>query len=193
MRRHLTATSRSGRPVDLRPISPADAPRVKQACRDRETIRWLGPGAISEHYSLADAHEFVARALARVDAGTHMSWAVSDPDGDVLLGHISLIGAGGALTDTAALGYWTHRAARGHGLTSAAARAVVDESFAPAAAGGGGLRRLTLVAAVGNVASQRVAEGAGFRRIGVRRQSDQVADGTWTDEVMYDLLASDTR
>ncbi len=79
-----------------------------------------------------------------------MSWAIADTSTDDLLGHISLIGRDGDLTDTAALGYWAHPAARGAGVTTAAAVAVVDEALTPAAEGGGGLRRLTLRVAVGN-------------------------------------------
>ena len=67
-----------------------------------------------------------------------MSWATADASTDELLGHISLIGRGGELTDTAALGYWAHPTARGAGVTTAAALAVVNEALTPAAGGGGG-------------------------------------------------------
>ena len=53
--------------------------------------------------------------------------------------------------------------------------------------------RLSLVVAVGNVGSQRVAEAAGFQRTGRRRESDLLLDGTYTDEFTYDLLATDPR
>jgi RimJ/RimL family protein N-acetyltransferase len=122
-----------------------------------------------------------------------MSWAIADTTTDELLGHISLIGSDGELTDSAALGYWAHPAARGTGITTAAGVAVVDEAFSPAVNGGGGLRRLTLRVAVGNVGSQRVAEAAGFVRTGHTRQSDPLIDGTFTDELTYDLLATDPR
>jgi RimJ/RimL family protein N-acetyltransferase len=69
----------------------------------------------------------------------------------------------------------------------------VNEALMPAADGGGGLRRLTLRVAVGNVGSQRVAEAAGVVRTGHTRQSDLLIDGTFTDEFTYDLLASDPR
>ena len=133
------------------------------------------------------------RALASVESGSHMSWAIADGSTDELLGHISLIGRGGELTDTAARGYWAHPAVRGAGTTTAAAIAVVNEALAPVADGGSGLRRLTLRVAVGNIGSQRVAEAAGFMRTGHTRQSDPLVDGTFTDELTYDLLATDSR
>lgn len=193
MRDHVTTRARDGRGVTLRLLELEDAPRVQQACSDPETVTWLGSDIINERYSLEHARGFIERALAGVAAGSHMSWAVADTATDELLGHISLIGRGGELTDTAALGYWAHPAARGAGVTTAAAVAVVSEAFSPAAGGGGGLRRLTLRVAVGNVGSQRVAEAAGFRRTGHTRQSDPLIDGTFTDELTYDLLATDPR
>ncbi len=193
MRDHLSTETRSGRSLTLRRLKPGDAPRVQQACSDPETVRWLGSDIINEHYSLEHAERFMERALAHMSAGHSMSWAIADATSDDLLGHISLLGRDGELRDTAALGYWAHPAARGTGVTTAAAVAVVDEALAPTAGGGGGLRRLTLRVAVGNVASQRVAEAAGFLRTGHTRQSDLLIDGTFTDELTYDLLATDLR
>lgn len=193
MRRHLTTRAPDGRSVTLRPLKPEDAPRVQQACSDPETVKWLGSGIINERYSLDHAHGFIERALARVAAESHMSWAIAGTATDHLLGHISLIGYGGELTDSAAMGYWAHPTARGTGATTSAALAVVAEAFAPAADGGGGLRRLTLKVAVGNIGSQRVAETAGFQRTGRTRQSDELIDGTFTDEFTYDLLTTDPR
>ena len=193
MRDHVTTQAPDGRSVTLRLLKPEDAPRVREACSDPETVTWLGSDIINERYTLDHARGFIERALAGVAAGSHMSWAIADTTTDELLGHISLIGRGGELTDTAALGYWAHPAVRGTGVTTAAAVAVVDEALTPAAGGGGGLRRLTLKVAVGNVGSQRVAEAAGFRRTGRTRQSDPLIDGTFTDEFTYDLLATDPR
>ncbi|WP_457207112.1 GNAT family N-acetyltransferase [Nocardioides sp. P5_C9_2] len=193
MRHHVIAKAADGRSVTLRLLEAKDAPRVQEACSDPETVTWLGGDIINDRYDLEHARGFIERALSGVAAGSHMSWAIADADTDELLGHISLIGSGGQLTDTAALGYWVHPAARGMGITTAAAVAVVDEAFSRAADGGGGMRRLTLVVAVGNVGSQRVAEAAGFVRTGRRRQSDLLIDGTYTDELTYDLLATDPR
>ncbi|KRF37614.1 GNAT family N-acetyltransferase [Nocardioides sp. Soil805] len=193
MRAHLTTQAADGRHVTLRPLKPEDAPRVQEACSDPETVAWLGSDVINEHYSLDHAHAFIERALTRVAAGGFMSWAIADAATDELLGHISLIGRGGDLADTAALGYWAHPAVRGTRATTAAAVAVVDEALTPAAEGGSGLRRLTLRVAVGNVGSQRVAEAAGFVLTGRTRQSDALIDGTFTDELTYDLLATDPR
>ena len=161
MREHLTTRAPNGRSITLRLLKPEDAPRVQGACSDPETVKWLGSDIINEHYSLVHAHGFIERALSRVAAGSHMSWAIADTTTDELLGHISLIGSGGELTDTAALGYWAHPAARGTRITTAAAVAVVDETLSPTADGGGGLRRLTLRVAVGTLAHSEWLKGPG--------------------------------
>jgi RimJ/RimL family protein N-acetyltransferase len=56
-----------------------------------------------------------------------------------------------------------------------------------------GLQRLQLVADPDNVASQRVAEKAGFRREGVLRAHLRHPDGRIRDSVMFSLLPGDLR
>jgi RimJ/RimL family protein N-acetyltransferase len=193
MRDYLHAKTSDGRGITLRLLKPEDAPRIQQACSDPETIKWLGGDIINERYSIDDARGFVEFMHSQIATGGFMSWAIADTATDDLLGHISLIGLGGELTDTAALGYWAHPGVRNAGIATAAAAAVVNEALTPAAEGGGGLRRMTLRVAVGNVGSQRVAEAVGFQRTGHTRQSDPLIDGTFTDEFTYDLLATDPR
>jgi RimJ/RimL family protein N-acetyltransferase len=115
MREHLATRAPKGRNVTLRLLKPEDAPRVQQACSDPETVKWLGIDIINERYTLGHAHGFIECALAGVAAKSHMSWAIADTTTDELLGRISLIGRGGELTDTAALGYWAHPAAPWNG------------------------------------------------------------------------------
>lgn len=155
MRDHLTTRARDGRSVTLRLLKVEDAPRVQEACSDPETVKWLGGDIINERYCLEHAHAFIERAHARIAAGGFMSWAIADATTDDLLGHLSLIGRGGELSDTAALGYWAHPAGRGAEITTAAAVAVVSEVLSPAeqasrrwvaaadAPGCGGQRRVT--------------------------------------------------
>lgn len=62
--------------------------------------------------------------------------------------------------ETAEIGYWTAVAARGRGIAPAAVRAVTDWVFDAFA--GASLRQIMLVHDVGNPASCRVAEKAGY-------------------------------
>lgn len=81
----------------------------------------------------------------------------------------------------AEIGYWAGPAARGRGYVTEAVRALAGHAF------GLGLCRVELLAAVGNVASQRVAERAGFTREGVLRQARPVPGGR-ADMVVFGLL-----
>lgn len=78
-------------------------------------------------------------------------------------------------------GYWIGPADRGRGYVTEAVRAVARHAF------GRGLARIELLAAAGNLASQRVAERAGFTREGVLRKA-RPAPGGRTDMVLFSLL-----
>jgi RimJ/RimL family protein N-acetyltransferase len=67
--------------------------------------------------------------------------------------------------DVAEIGYWLRADARGRGVTTAAVRLIVAWALAAGAA------RVQLRAAVGNDASRRVAEKAGFQLDGVLRSA----------------------
>ena len=105
--------------------------------------------------------------------------------------------AGGRLTGTIALhaprieslgeiGYWTRTDMRGRGYATEAAIAIVAFAFDRV-----GLYRLELRAGVENVASQRVAEKAGFRREGTLRQGCPISTTEGYDCHLYCLLAGD--
>jgi RimJ/RimL family protein N-acetyltransferase len=97
-----------------------------------------------------------------------------------------MIGIGRADWDTgvAETGYWIGPSARRRGYVSEALRAVAGHAF------GLGLHRLELLAAVGNLASQGVAEKAGFTREGVLRKARPVPGGR-DDMVLFSLLVGE--
>jgi RimJ/RimL family protein N-acetyltransferase len=78
-------------------------------------------------------------------------------------------------------GYWLGPAGRRHGYATEAVREVARYVFEL------GFHRLELLAAGGNVASQRVAERAGFTREGVLREARAVPGGR-SDMVIFSLL-----
>lgn len=193
MRSSLQFKSSAGDVFRLTPLRDNDAQRIQEACSEAETVRWLGNGVIAPDYDLENARSFIDFMRERVADGVVMNWAIVEERSDELVGNISLTGKAGSVTDTADLGYWTHPAARGRGVASAAARSVVNECFRAHEDDGSGPRRLTARVAVDNIASQRVIEQAGFTRIGRARQSDRLFDGAVTDEFTYDLLSTDPR
>ena len=89
---------------------------------------------------------------------------------------------------TGHIGYWTAPAERGRGVTARALRLACRWSFAHLELG-----RLELVTDPDNVASQRVAEKAGFTREGVLRAHVLHPDGRRRDSVMFSLLPGELR
>ncbi len=87
----------------------------------------------------------------------------------------------------AELAYWTAPEARNRGVATAAVRLMATYAFEQ-----DDLVRVEILAAVDNVASQRVAQRAGFVHEGVLRSYRNIA-GEQTDLVMYSLLRSDPR
>jgi RimJ/RimL family protein N-acetyltransferase len=75
--------------------------------------------------------------------------------------------------------------ATGHGIASAAVRLVARFGFLEQ-----GFSRLEILAALGNVASQRVADRAGARREGVLRKRLHI-HGQVLDAVLFSLVAED--
>ena len=106
-------------------------------------------------------------------AGDWLTFAVLEArrpgGGHVLAGHVGLRssdpGAPVRHSGTAEIGYWTAAAARGRGVAPAAVRAVT--AWALDAFAGGGLREIILVHVLGNAASCRVAEKAGYQYTGL--------------------------
>ncbi|AQK62395.1 uncharacterized N-acetyltransferase p20 [Zea mays] len=86
------------------------------------------------------------------------------------------------------LGYVLARAHWGKGVATAAVRRALRDAFADLEPEG--LRRVEALVDVGNPASQRVAEKAGFRREGVLRRH-YWHKGRARDMVMYSFLSSD--
>ncbi|MGI8987206.1 MAG: GNAT family N-acetyltransferase, partial [Nocardioidaceae bacterium] len=71
---------------------------------------------------------------------------------------------------------------------SEAARLVGRHAFTAQVDGGLGLRRLRLIAAVGNLASRHVATSSGFTEVGVEHALITRRDGAREDAVRYEAL-----
>jgi RimJ/RimL family protein N-acetyltransferase len=168
-----------GEGVVLRPWRPADAPAVAEACRDPEIARWLQ--LVPQPYTEEDARVYIQRCI---DApGDQLPFAITDPETGTMIGSIEM---NVNRMKTGHVGYWLAPDARGRGLTSAALLALSRWAFDEL-----GLGRVELVTDPDNVASQRVAERAGFRREAVLRSILINRDGSRRDGVMFSLLPAD--
>jgi len=86
----------------------------------------------------------------------------------------------------AAVGYWLRPEARGRGAATVAVQLIARWAFDEL-----GVQRLELTTAPGNVASQRVAERAGFTREGILRGLVATRNNGRRDGVLFSLLPAD--
>jgi ribosomal-protein-alanine N-acetyltransferase len=165
--------------VLLRPWRDSDVAQLVEACRDPEIPLWT---AVPDPYTQADARAWVrGEPVAGEPPGDRVSFAVAEADDDTrLLCSMSVqrIFRG----NSAEIGYWTAPWARGRGVTTNAVRLLARWSLAEFE-----LRRIELVIAVENTASNRVAERAGFTNEGVLRQYRE-NKGVWRDHVVWSLV-----
>jgi [ribosomal protein S5]-alanine N-acetyltransferase len=171
----------------LRPWLDADADRLVEAGTDARLRQFIPRSPLPRTQARAAAYLLRVRQAAA--EGTRVSWCVADRDTDAALGNVALFEFAG--DRSAQMGFWAHPSARGQGVLSRAARVAADWALAPAPAGFG-LRRLYLLAAVGNHASRRVAEQAGFCHVGTERAAARVGDG-FDDNAVYDRLTDRDR
>jgi RimJ/RimL family protein N-acetyltransferase len=173
-----------GGTVVLRPLEPGDLDAIEATATDPEFVRWT---TVPVPYARGDAEAFVAmfgRDGERWRSGRGAGWAICDPaDRGAYWGAIDLRldGCGGA-----EVGYGVSPWARGRGAGTAALLLACRWGFEQA-----GLRRIEWLAHVGNDASRRVAEKAGFHVLdgALRRRCN--SRGEWYDAWVGDLLPED--
>jgi ribosomal-protein-alanine N-acetyltransferase len=160
-----TLTAGSG--VLLRPWSLGDAQAVMDAYQDEAIQHWH----VQRADSLTETREWIAGWQGDWAAETGAHWAVADAGSGILLGRAALKHL--KFSDgTADVAYWTVPSARGKGVCPQAVDAMASWAFEEP-----GFHRLDLEHAVGNTASCRVAEKAGFAVERVRRSAWLLADG----------------
>lgn len=139
---------------------------------------WCHPG-----YELSETQAWVSFAIAQWDADRQFEFVIRTTAGEQ-------IGSGGinSLHDAhplANLGYWIRTSQTRKGYATRATRLLAEFAFHDL-----GLQRVEIVAAVGNLPSQRVAEKARAYREGILRNR-LVIHGTPHDAVGYSFVPGD--
>jgi RimJ/RimL family protein N-acetyltransferase len=139
---------------------------------------WCHPG-----YEIAETRAWVSFAVAQWDAGRQFEFVIRTAAGE----HV---GSGGinSLHDAhplANLGYWVRTSQTRKSYATRATRLLAEFAFRDL-----GLQRVEIVAAIGNVPSQRVAEKAGATREGILRNR-LVIEGIPHDAVMFSFIPPD--
>jgi ribosomal-protein-serine acetyltransferase len=161
----------------LRPFEEEDAEGVIAAGQDPEILRWMPWAAAQTKQTAIDW----CTTHAHPDPSRAMNFAIVADDrfaGSIGLGRTDW-------TDgRVEVGYWISPWARRKGYAVEATRGAAAYAFER------GMHRVELLAAVGNIASQRVAERAGFTRECVLREAMLTGTGR-SDAVLFSLLASE--
>ncbi len=174
----------------LRPWRDTDVPGPGEGADDA-SLAFMPEGA---HPDAARFPAWLRRKRGFMERGEAVHWCVADRASDHAHGLLSVFGMGPAAGRfQGEVGYWLHPPARGRGILAEALPPVIDHAFAPMTEGGLGLTRLHAETDIDNAASQRLLEGAGFRRWGEDRSAFRRVDGTLTDGAHFELLASDER
>jgi ribosomal-protein-serine acetyltransferase len=161
----------------MRPFEEDDAEDVLAASADPEILHWMPWAGAQTKTTALDW----CTTHAHPDPGRAINFAIVG--GDRFVGSVGL-----SRTDwtdgRVEVGYWIAPWARRKGYAVEATRGVAAYAFQR------GMHRIELLAAIHNVASQGVAEKAGFTRECVVRKAMLIAAGR-VDAVMFSLLASE--
>ncbi|GJL92407.1 GNAT family N-acetyltransferase [Hyphococcus sp.] len=137
----------------LRAIVETDAPAFAELCNDELLAR--NTARIPHPFSLDDAKKFVTYASAAFASGAEYPFAVCD--GDDIIACAGVKCSGGDFE----LGYWVSASARGRGVATEAASAVVQFAFDRL-----GAQMILAGHYTDNPASGRVLQKLGFKSTG---------------------------
>lgn len=122
-----------------------------------------------------------------IRAGSAYPFFVFSPDGETLLGGLTMAQIQRGVTQSAIIGYWMGEPYAGKGYMAAAARLVIGFGFDTLH-----LNRLEASCLPHNAASVRLLEKVGFQREGYARKYLCI-DGRWQDHLLYGMVRSDPR
>lgn len=168
--------------VRIRPFRAEDAPAIAAACQDPDVPRWIP--IIPVPYTEVDARRFILLSLQAWNDGSGYEFAIVDARTDRYVGSVGI--QPGSNPRRHAVGYMVAPEMRGRGIATRGLKLAVRWAFENLA-----VERLALWTLPGNVASQRVAEKAGFRWEGIVRNWDSGRDGQPLDVVMFSMTPDD--
>jgi RimJ/RimL family protein N-acetyltransferase len=138
--------------IRLRPFKMSDVGDVTAACQDREISRWTD--AVPWPYTEDDARTWISTHEGLWERGEVAPFAIVGAVDGKFLGAVSLTFPEDRLPGA---GYWVAEWGRNLGVATGALLLVTEWGF-----GTLGLKSVSLATMLGNVASERVAQKAGY-------------------------------
>lgn len=168
--------------LSIRPLERSDAPAVFDAIEESrlELSRWMD--WCRPTYSFTDTEAWLEAVVEGREDGTSHHFGVFD--GARFLGCCG-VSVSDPLARVANLGYWVRTSAAGLGVATEGSRRAVEWCLRHT-----DIERIEILAATGNLRSQRVAEKLGAVREGLLRSRLAVFDRRH-DAVIYSVLRSD--
>lgn len=177
-----------GERVLLRAPVPGDFPQWARLREDsRAFLTPWEPVWPADDLTKLSFRRRIKRYQREIRQGTGYPFFVFSPDGDTLLGGLTLAHVQRGVTQSAVLGYWMGAPYAGKGFMSGAVRAVVAYAFETLQ-----LNRVEAACLPHNKASIGLLEKVGFQREGYARKYLCI-DGRWQDHLLYGLVRDDPR
>lgn len=178
----LASVQLIGEELILRPFRPEDVQPLYYAVREslQELKPWMSWA--TDGYTMITARDYIAITRARWEERTLYGFAITQ--GEELLGACTLSSIH-PVYHFCNLGYWVRTSCHGQGIAGRAAKLAARFGFEHL-----GLIRVEIVVAVGNQASNRVAEKIGAHDEGVLLNRIVVGKSIY-DAHMYSLIPSD--
>jgi len=129
----------------------------------------------------------IKRYQREIRSGGGYPFFVFSPDGESLLGGLTLSHVQRGVSQSCSLGYWMGRPFAGKGLMSAAVRVALNFAFESL-----NLHRVEAACLPSNEPSIRLLEKVGFTREGYARRYLCI-DGRWQDHLLYGIIRDDPR
>ncbi|WP_367432183.1 GNAT family N-acetyltransferase [Streptomyces celluloflavus] len=171
--------------LDLRPVHTDDFDAIHAYQRRPEVCRYLYWGPFEEAESRASVAAKTARTTLRAE-GDILQLAVVVREAGRLVGDVTFVWTSREHRQ-GGIGYVFHPDAAGRGYATEASRALLKLGFEDLH-----LHRIQAELDGRNTASARLLERLGMRREGHLRENEFL-DGSWSDEVIYAMLAREWR
>jgi RimJ/RimL family protein N-acetyltransferase len=183
----LSPAQRTTSQLVLRPFKRRDADALAEAIAVSlpDLVLWL-PWA-HRNYDRMDAAGYIRESMIAWKEGRAFDFSIRRPsDPRRHLGNISVwpTTRGGTVGE---IGYWVRSDETGAGICTEAAIRVLETAFLELR-----FHKVVLRVAVGNIASERVAQKLGATQEGVLRDELRIA-GKWTDHTLWSILEDEYR